>query len=181
MIRHIRRGRQGTRLAPKYKGRYGEPKEDNIGVSQGSAISALLFIIYLGGVVGDLASLNRRPHLQTRIIQGRPHVRNKKAYGGDKTRRKCDERQETRTIKNATTNTPQQDRRNMSRSQKQRQGKRTEAYRRRTAEGQKEAYGNKERNTELETGNAITTLRKRHIRDDKWQKVDSRTKSQGAP
>ena len=69
----------------------------------------------------------------------------------------------------------------MSRSQKQRQGKRTEAYRRRTAEGQKEAYGNKERNTELETGNAITTLRKRHIRDDKWQKVDSRTKSQGAP
>ena len=34
MIRHIRRGHQGPRLAPKYRGRYGEAKENNIGVSQ---------------------------------------------------------------------------------------------------------------------------------------------------
>ena len=31
-IRNIRSGNQGTRLAPKYKGRYGEPKANNIGV-----------------------------------------------------------------------------------------------------------------------------------------------------
>ena len=45
MIRHIRRGHQGTRLAPKYKGRYGEPRENNIVVCQGSEISTMLFII----------------------------------------------------------------------------------------------------------------------------------------
>ena len=44
-IRHIRRGHHGTRLAPKYRGRYGEAKANNVGVSQGSAISALLFVI----------------------------------------------------------------------------------------------------------------------------------------
>ena len=31
MIRHIRRGHQGTRLAPKYRGRYGAAEENNIG------------------------------------------------------------------------------------------------------------------------------------------------------
>ena len=60
MIRHIRRGHQGTRLAPKYRGSYGEAKENNIGVSQGSEISALLFIIYLDDMMEDLAALNRR-------------------------------------------------------------------------------------------------------------------------
>ena len=33
-IRHIRGGHTGTRLAPKYKGKYGKLNENNIGVSQ---------------------------------------------------------------------------------------------------------------------------------------------------
>ena len=81
MIRHIRRGREGARLAPKYKGRYGEPKENDIGVSQGSAISARIFIIYMGDVMEDLATLIRRSRLPTRIIQERPHGQNKERLG----------------------------------------------------------------------------------------------------
>ena len=34
MIRRVRRGHTGTRLAPKYKGRYGKLNENNIGASQ---------------------------------------------------------------------------------------------------------------------------------------------------
>ena len=73
MIRHIRRGHLGTKLAPKYKGRYGKSNTNNIGVFQGSAISALLFIIYLDDMMEDLAALNRRTQLPIRIIQDRPH------------------------------------------------------------------------------------------------------------
>ena len=45
-IKHIRRGHQWGKLVPKYKGKYGELAENNIGVFQRSAISALIFIIY---------------------------------------------------------------------------------------------------------------------------------------
>ena len=31
MIRHIRRGHQGAKLAPKYRGMYGEAKDSNVG------------------------------------------------------------------------------------------------------------------------------------------------------
>ena len=82
MIRHIRRGHRGTRLAPKYRGRYGEAKGNNIGVFYGSAIAALLFIIYLDDMMEDLAALNRGTELPMRIIQDRPHGKNKKCYGG---------------------------------------------------------------------------------------------------
>ena len=58
MIRHVRSGHHGTRLTPKYKGEYGSPKENNIGVFQGSALRAILFIIYMGDLRGDLAALN---------------------------------------------------------------------------------------------------------------------------
>ena len=34
MIKRIRRGHQGTRLATKYRGRYGESEENNIGAFQ---------------------------------------------------------------------------------------------------------------------------------------------------
>ena len=60
MTNHIRQGHHGTKLPPKYKGRYGAPSPNNIGVSQGSAISALLFIIYMDEVMADNAALNRR-------------------------------------------------------------------------------------------------------------------------
>ena len=83
MIRHIGRGHQGTRLAPKYRGRYGEAKGNNIGVSQRSAISALLFIIYLDDMMEDLAALNRSTKLPMRIIQDRPHEQNKKMLWGE--------------------------------------------------------------------------------------------------
>ena len=76
-IRRIRSGHTGTRLAPKYKGKYGKLNENNIGVFQGSAISALLFIIYLGDMMGDLEALNRRTNLPMRIIQDRPHEQKK--------------------------------------------------------------------------------------------------------
>ena len=54
MIKHIRRGHTGTKLAPKYKRRYEKLNENNIGVSQGSEISPLLSIIYLDDVMEDL-------------------------------------------------------------------------------------------------------------------------------
>ena len=81
MISRIRRGHQGARLAPKSRGRYGESKENNIGVPHGSSISALLFIIYLDDMMDDLAALNRRTKFSMVIIQDRPHEQNKKCYG----------------------------------------------------------------------------------------------------
>ena len=60
LINHIRQGRKGTKFAPEYRGKYGEPSENNIGVSQGSAISAILFIIYMDDVMEDNEALNRR-------------------------------------------------------------------------------------------------------------------------
>ena len=59
----------GGGLAPKYRGRYGDADGGNIVVTQGSAISALLFIIYLDDMVEDLAALNRRTKLPIGIIQ----------------------------------------------------------------------------------------------------------------
>ena len=44
-IRRIRGGHRAKRLSPKYRWRYGEAEGNNIGFCQGSAISALLFII----------------------------------------------------------------------------------------------------------------------------------------
>ena len=81
LVRRVGRGHQGTRLAPKYRGRYGESKENNIGVFHGSEIRALLFIIYLDDMTEDLAALNRRTKLPVGIIPDRPHERNEKYYG----------------------------------------------------------------------------------------------------
>ena len=60
MTQHIRRGHIGPRLSPKYKGRYGKLKENNVGVFRGSEISALLFIIYQDDMMEDMGALNRR-------------------------------------------------------------------------------------------------------------------------
>ena len=59
MIKHIRQGHRDTKLAPKYKGHYGAPSSNNIGVFRESAISALLFIIRMEDMMGDNAALNR--------------------------------------------------------------------------------------------------------------------------
>ena len=58
MITHIRRGHQNTTLIPKTKGEYGQATTTNFGVSQGSAISALLFIIYHDDMKEDYQALN---------------------------------------------------------------------------------------------------------------------------
>ena len=81
-IMRIRRGHQGTRLSPQYRWRYGETKGGNIGVFQGSEISASCFIIYLDGMMEDLTALNRRPHLPMRIVQDRRHEQHKDILRG---------------------------------------------------------------------------------------------------
>ena len=73
MIKHSRRGHRGSKLAPKYKGGYGELKENGIGISKGYDISALLFIIYMGDAMEDYAAMNRRSNFPTVIVQDRPH------------------------------------------------------------------------------------------------------------
>jgi len=44
-ITQIRQGHQKTNLCAKHKGQYGPQIQNNVGAFQGSAISALLFII----------------------------------------------------------------------------------------------------------------------------------------
>ena len=58
-IKHIGRGHRRTKLVPKYIGKYGELSENNIWIFQGSAIDALLFIIYMGDVMEENAALGR--------------------------------------------------------------------------------------------------------------------------
>ena len=59
MITHIRRGHKNTALAPQLKNKYGKPTENNVGVYQGSAISAILFIIYQDDMMEGYDALNR--------------------------------------------------------------------------------------------------------------------------
>ena len=56
-ILHIRRGRNRTTIQAKYNKQYGKIN-NNVGVSHGSATSALLFIIYLRDVMGDYNAIN---------------------------------------------------------------------------------------------------------------------------
>ena len=62
---------------------YGDAKDNNIGVLQGSAISAFLSIIYRGDMMEDLEALNRCTILPMRVIQDRPHEPNRKPIRGD--------------------------------------------------------------------------------------------------
>ena len=60
-------------LHPSTKGIW-ETEGNNIGVFLGSAISALLFIIHLDDMMGDMEAINRRTKLPMRIAQDRPHA-----------------------------------------------------------------------------------------------------------
>ena len=124
----------------------------------------------------DLEALNRRSHLPKRIIQDRPREPHKKRLWGEikADEEQYNEIQETRTIKNATTNMPRKIRYTMTRAQTQRQREQSEAYRLRQVEEQRETQENKEDAMGLETENASMAPRKQHQRDDKWRKVDSR-------
>jgi len=48
----------GTTLMTKINNRYGPPGNNNVGVFQVSEISALLFVIYLDGMMEDYQTLN---------------------------------------------------------------------------------------------------------------------------
>ena len=63
MITHIRSGHQNTTLRPKIKNKYGNATQNNVGVFQWSAISALLFIIYQDDMMEDYESLNQEAHI----------------------------------------------------------------------------------------------------------------------
>ena len=106
MIKHIRRGHIGTRLAPKYKGRYAKLKENNLGVFHGSAISALLFVIYLDDVMEDMGALNRRTNLPMGIIQDRPNRQKEALIWGEireeEEQKEYEEEKETYAIRNYT-------------------------------------------------------------------------------
>ena len=65
-IPHIRKGHHNTNLCAKHRGRYDPQIKNNIGVSQGSAVSALLFIIYLDDVTVDYDALSRNAGLSAR-------------------------------------------------------------------------------------------------------------------
>merc|ERR1712105_7076 len=71
MITHIRRGHQNTQLLPKTKGKYGTATTNNVGVFQGSAISALLFIIYQDDMMEDYDALNQEAHLKLKHTRER--------------------------------------------------------------------------------------------------------------
>ena len=117
-------------------------------VFQGSAKIPLLFIIYLDGVMVDLAALNIRSKLSMRI---RPNEQNKKILRGEIKR--------GRTIRRSPGNAHNQQFHNkqaaakgheMARSQKSRQRALSEAYRRRQEEDQEEEQRSKEGNMEQE-------------------------------
>ena len=56
---------QNTTQSAKHKRQYGEPQPNNVGVFQGSAISALMFIIYLDDMMEDYRAINRKKKLPT--------------------------------------------------------------------------------------------------------------------
>ena len=70
-ITHIRQGHQNATLCDKHQGTYGNPVRNNVGVFQGSAVSALLLIIYFGGMMDDYRALNHWGKLPTRKTQQR--------------------------------------------------------------------------------------------------------------
>ena len=65
-INHIKQGHLNTTIRCKDNGKYGIPVKYNIGVFQWSALSALLFIIYLGDVMHDYQAMSDQQHLPQR-------------------------------------------------------------------------------------------------------------------
>ena len=68
MVKQLRMGHIGNKLRPKYKGNKGTYMYNNKGVSQGSPISAMLFIIYFDSLIENMKT--NSPHkLQTNDLQ----------------------------------------------------------------------------------------------------------------
>ena len=72
LIKHIRQGNQNTVLRCKDNRTYGAPIQNNVGVFQGSALSAILFIIYLDDMVQDYQARNDQQLPQRTSIQTSP-------------------------------------------------------------------------------------------------------------
>jgi len=67
LIKTIKQGHENTKLKVKINGNLGGYVENNIGVFQGSPLSALLFIIYLDDMMDDYEALNDLCNLRSRI------------------------------------------------------------------------------------------------------------------
>ena len=175
MIKHIRRGHRGTRLAPKYRGIYGEAKENNIGVFQGSATIALIFIIYWGDMMEGLSALDRRSKLPMRIIQDRPHGQNKKQLWGNKRRGRTMRRSSGSTHNQQCRNKQAETRSTQNDPIKKRiQEELSEAYRRRQQAEHEEEQRSSESNMEQETTGTEMPQRNHREGEARWQKVDRR-------
>ena len=70
--KHIRREGQGAKLAPKYYGKYGAPVNYSRGGIQRIGKKCALFIIYMGGMMEDYASLIARSQIPQRTAQEGP-------------------------------------------------------------------------------------------------------------
>ena len=70
-IKQIWRGRQKTQLMAKTNNQYEEKILNNAGVFQRSAISALLFTIYIDGVAEDYNALNTNKNVERKKTYGR--------------------------------------------------------------------------------------------------------------
>ena len=70
-IQHIRRRHNKTTLQAKYSQQYGSKIQNNVGVFQGAATSALLFIIYLQDMMEDYQALNYLDHIPYRATKQR--------------------------------------------------------------------------------------------------------------
>ena len=78
-IKHIKQGHQNTKLRCKDNGKYGNAVINNVGVFQGSSLSALLFIIYLEDMMQHYQSMNDKQQLPQRsTIQINPQAHNKR-------------------------------------------------------------------------------------------------------
>ena len=65
-IVHIRKGHRDAMLRAKHQGKYGDASKNNVGVFQGSAISALMSIIYLDDAMEDYEAINHKAKLISR-------------------------------------------------------------------------------------------------------------------
>jgi len=74
-ILHVKRGHRKTTLQAKYNRTYGEKTENNIGVFQGSAISALLFTIYLQDTMEYPQAINYLDNIPYRATKQRSEKR----------------------------------------------------------------------------------------------------------
>jgi len=70
MAKQIWPGHRNTKLMAKDRNRYGPKITNNVGVSQGSAISALLFTIYLDDMMEDYTSLNNNKQVSKNTHHG---------------------------------------------------------------------------------------------------------------